>query len=66
MHTDQRLAADRQPDGFNRVLLWSFQPGNPMETFNQATTPKPKLGNPEHKLGAPKPRLRAREPTLWD
>ena len=52
---DQWSATRRQPGASNRALLWRFQPGNPIGTVNQATTPKPMLG-PETKFGDPKPR----------
>ena len=59
MYTDQWLATGRQPGACSRALLGSFQPGKPIGTVDQATTPKPRLGNPEPKNGDPKPRLRA-------
>ena len=61
---DKWLATERQPGTANQPLLWSFQLGNPIGNFNQATTPRPTRRNPEAKLGDPKPRLRDPEPRL--
>ena len=66
MHTDQWLATGLQRGAFNHALLWNFHLANPSEVVNQATMPKPRLGNPEPKLGNPKPRLGAPKRRLGD
>ena len=60
------LTARRQPGAFNRALLWSFQPGSPIRTVNQAAMPEPRLGDPKPKLGDPKPRFGILKPRLGD